>query len=91
MTSDISLPLETPIKRFLSRKNLKLEDIKLVNLIRFGTPQRASAVAQITVDRYHQLMNGHYLPESPTIIRKLAIAWDIDLVILTAIFERERI
>ena len=66
------------------------EDFKLYLLMQFGTYEAASKPAGFSSDRIHQIASGYQVPESPDIIKRLAEAWHIDIVVLTALFERLR-
>jgi hypothetical protein len=80
----------TVAKKFLGAENEPKENLKLYLLMRHGTIARAGQVAGVTADRVHQILCGLDVPESPDTIKRFSEAWDVDIVVLTKLFERLR-
>lgn len=78
------------VKSKLSSSLLSGSDLKLYLLMTCGTYNAAAAKAGITSDRLHQICMGYSVPENPDILKSLARAWNIDLVIITQLFDRLR-
>lgn len=77
-------------KRILSVRILSAADLKLYLLMKFGTYENAAQAAGFTSERIHQICAGVDVPRSPNRIKNLAHSWDVDLVILSSLFERLR-
>lgn len=82
--------LDTEIKQKLKRSLLSGEDFKLYLLFKFGTYSKAANVVGFTEARIFQIVSGYSVPQSPDLIKKLSEKWEIDIVVLSALFERLR-
>lgn len=76
------------IKPRLSALNVSGEDLKKHLILVFGTYAKASQIAGFTESRLHQIFIGYSVPTNPDQIKKLANSWNIDLVVLTQVFEK---
>jgi len=81
---------EKEIKPRLSSEQCTAEDLKRHLILVFGSYKKASQVAGFTEGRLHQIFMGYAVPQNPDIIKRLARAWNVDLVILTRILETLR-
>lgn len=83
-------PKDIAAKRKLKIGIFSGEDLKLYLLFKFGTYEAAARAAQFTAERIFQISGGLDVPISPDVIKRLSSAWDIDVVVLTSLFERLR-
>ena len=85
------LPSAGQSKRNLSVQIFNGSDLKLYLLFKFGTYKRAGFAAGFTDERIHQICAGTDVPISPDTIKRLSEAWDINVVVLSGLFERLRL
>jgi hypothetical protein len=76
------------VKPRLSALNVTGADLKKHLVLVFGSYQKASLVAGFTDSRLHQIFSGYLVPTNPDQIKKLANVWNIDIVVLTQVFEK---
>jgi len=81
---------EGEINPNLQTDKITLGHLKITLYMRFGSYARAGVEAGLSASRTKQILNGHFLPKSPELIKKIATAWNIDPVILTLLFDRYR-
>jgi len=80
-------------KRFnhkLTSNNLNMGDLKRYVFLVFSDYRTASISCGLSRTRFKGIMNGISLPSSPNIIKKIANGLNIDVVVLTQLFEKER-
>ncbi len=76
------------VKRFLTAQNVSGRNVKDHLILVFGSYSEASRVAGISESRLHQIFMGYKVPVMPDQIKRLSYAWNIDLVVLTQVFEK---
>lgn len=77
--------------KWYATDNLTLKDVQKQLILIFGSIERAAEAAEITSERIYQIFsNGHDLPRDVATIYRYASAWNIDPVVLTILFIRER-
>lgn len=90
MSKDSGFLADNGVHEKLNRYFLNGEDLKRHLLRQFGTYKRASFVVGWDESRVHQIASGYKVPSNPSLIKRLSEAWHIDIVILTALFEKLR-
>jgi hypothetical protein len=74
----------------LSNLNVSGVDLKKHFILVFGTYQKAAVVAGVTDSRIHQILAGYDVPQNADLIKKFANAWNVDVVVLTQLFDKLR-
>lgn len=74
----------------LREQSLNLGYFKTSVWLKFGSVHAAAMKAGLSTARTKQILNGHYLPKSPELIKKIAAAWGYDAVVLTLLFDKYR-
>lgn len=74
----------------LTTNQLTLGGLRFYLNFKFTSLRQAGQRAGLSYVRMRQLVTGKYLPSKPELIKQLSIAWDIDPIKLTQLFERMR-
>lgn len=90
MTSEGNSVGKEEVKRYLNQYFEDGDDLKHHLLRQFGSFARAGRVVGWNESRVHQICIGYKVPVTTDLIKKLADAWHIDLVVLTTIFTKLR-
>lgn len=90
MTEGDNFIFPEKIKPKLTSEQTTAEDLKRHLVLVFGTFKKASSEAEMSESRLHQIFMGYKVPENPDILKKIASAWQVDIVILTKLFESLR-
>lgn len=89
MLSDNPFPAEKEIKPLLGTARLTANDLRNYLLLTFASLKLAGQAAGYSDDvRVVQILTGYKLPKNPLIIRRIALAWNIDTIVLTQLFDR---
>lgn len=91
-TSEDSQPIfhSLSIKPKLTSEQTTAEDLKRHLILVFGSYKKASNEAALSESRLHQIFMGYKVPENPDILKRIASGWNVDIVLLTKIFENLR-
>lgn len=81
---------EDEINPNLQLDNLTLGHLKVDIILRFGSYVRAGQKVNLSAQRTKQILNGHILPKSSELIKRIAEGWGLDPVGLTLLFDKYR-
>lgn len=67
----------------LTSQQATLGDLKKHLILVFGSFKVAASAAGFSESRLHQLFMGYDLPKNPDTIKRIALGWNVDPVLLT--------
>ena len=76
------------IKHLLTYENLTGTDLKRHLILTFGSFREAARTASISESRLHQLFMGYKIPKHPEILKRIAAAWNLNLVVFLKVLEQ---
>lgn len=77
---------ENKINKKLTSEDITPSELKRYLIIVFGTYKEAARSAGISENRLHQLFIGYKVPKTPSILKRIARGWNVDIVVLTKLF-----
>lgn len=81
---------ENEINTRLTSNIISIGHLRIYLQMRYTSLRQAGEKAGLSYERVRQIVTGHELPQRPDIIKRIALAWRIDPIKLTQLFERYR-